>query len=149
MDWIVGLECRAPGCGRRFWLCRKCYRGQRYCSEPCRERGYRECGRARQRRYRRRFEVRRRQAQAAAKYRACHGADRAGESVRADPPLAECAEAAAVAGAGEIFAAAHFVIYATLPAVRPQQYEVVRCERCGRMGQPFLPLSAARAEAPP
>jgi hypothetical protein len=149
VDWIVGLECRAPGCGRRFWLCRKCYRGQRYCSEPCRERGYRECGRARQRRYRRRFEVRRRQAQAAAKYRASHGAGGAGEPLRSDPPAAESGGGVPVAAEQEIFAAAHFVIYATLPAVRPQQYEAARCERCGRMGQPFLPQSAARAEAPP
>jgi hypothetical protein len=144
VDWIVGLECRAPGCGRRFWLCRRCYRGQRYCSEACRERGYREHSRARQRRYRRRFEVRRRQAQAAAQYRACHGAERAGESLPA-----EKGGGARVGAGQESLAAAHFVIYAALPAVKPQPYEVVRCERCGRMGKPFLPLSAARAEVPP
>ena len=35
---VVGLVfrhcfCRAAGCGIRFWICRTCDRGQRYCSE--------------------------------------------------------------------------------------------------------------------
>ena len=70
MDRIVGLECSARGCGRWFWRCRWCYRGQRYCSEQCREQGYRERTRIRQRRYGRRPEVRRRRAAASARYRA-------------------------------------------------------------------------------
>jgi len=30
-------RCHAQGCGALFFICRACYRGQRYCSEPCRQ----------------------------------------------------------------------------------------------------------------
>lgn len=29
--------CRAAGCGAEFWICRSCDRGQRYCSQECRQ----------------------------------------------------------------------------------------------------------------
>jgi hypothetical protein len=30
-------RCHAPSCGALFFICRSCYRGQRYCSERCRQ----------------------------------------------------------------------------------------------------------------
>ena len=30
-------RCHALGCAAQFFICRPCYRGQRYCSEPCRQ----------------------------------------------------------------------------------------------------------------
>jgi len=34
--------CRGPACGSVFYVCRPCDRGQRYCSERCREQARRE-----------------------------------------------------------------------------------------------------------
>ena len=30
-------RCHAAGCGVLFYICRSCYRGQRYCGGPCRQ----------------------------------------------------------------------------------------------------------------
>jgi hypothetical protein len=35
-------QCRAESCGAVFYLCRSCDRGQRYCSERCREKSRRQ-----------------------------------------------------------------------------------------------------------
>ena len=43
--------CRAQGCGSVFYVCRACDRGQRYCSERCREKARREQRRAANRRH--------------------------------------------------------------------------------------------------
>jgi hypothetical protein len=68
--------CRAAACGSVFYVCRPCDRGQRYCSERCRDKARREQRRAancrhqrslegrldhrdRQREYRRRLAARR------------------------------------------------------------------------------------------
>ena len=45
------LRCHAQACGALFFICRPCYRGQRYCSEPCREITRREQRRAANRRH--------------------------------------------------------------------------------------------------
>ncbi len=44
-------RCHAPGCGVLFFICRSCYRGQRYCSGPCRQTARREQRRAANRRH--------------------------------------------------------------------------------------------------
>ncbi len=38
-------------CGRNFFVCRKCYKGQVYCSKKCRRAGYLERHRERQKKY--------------------------------------------------------------------------------------------------
>lgn len=43
---ITGINISCRHCGHSFWMCRSCYRGQRYCSEKCRETGYKERRRA-------------------------------------------------------------------------------------------------------
>lgn len=48
---LLEIECRL--CGIRFCVCRRCWRGQRYCSETCRNAARREQHREAQRRYRR------------------------------------------------------------------------------------------------
>jgi hypothetical protein len=45
--------CRAGGCGWVFYVCRSCDRGQRYCSERCRDKARREQRRAANRRHQR------------------------------------------------------------------------------------------------
>jgi hypothetical protein len=45
--------CRAEVCGAVFYVCRSCDRGQRYCSERCREKARREQRRAANRRHQR------------------------------------------------------------------------------------------------
>jgi hypothetical protein len=44
-------SCKADNCGRLFFICSHCDRGQRYCSEPCRLKSRAEQLRAAQRRY--------------------------------------------------------------------------------------------------
>jgi hypothetical protein len=45
--------CRAWACGAVFYVCRSCDRGQRYCSERCRDKARREQRRAANRRHQR------------------------------------------------------------------------------------------------
>jgi hypothetical protein len=52
------LFCRAVGCGAMFFLCLSCYRGQTYCSQPCREKSRREQLRQANRRYQQSLEAR-------------------------------------------------------------------------------------------
>ncbi len=44
-------RCHAQRCGALFHICRPCYRGQRYCSDPCRQVSRREQRRAANRRH--------------------------------------------------------------------------------------------------
>jgi len=44
-------RCHGSGCGVLFFICRSCYRGQRYCSGPCRRAARREQRRAANRRH--------------------------------------------------------------------------------------------------
>jgi hypothetical protein len=44
-------RCTASSCGAPFWICRPCYRGQRYCSDRCRLKTRREQRRAANRRH--------------------------------------------------------------------------------------------------
>lgn len=44
------IVCRR--CGVHFWICRRCWRGRRYCSDGCREAAKQESRRESQRRYR-------------------------------------------------------------------------------------------------
>jgi hypothetical protein len=46
-------QCRAESCGAVFYLCRSCDRGQRYCSERCREKSRRQQRRTANRRHQR------------------------------------------------------------------------------------------------
>jgi hypothetical protein len=46
-------QCRGEWCGAVFYVCRSCDRGQRYCSEQCREKSRREQRRAANRRHQR------------------------------------------------------------------------------------------------
>jgi hypothetical protein len=52
------LFCRAAACGLMFFVCRRCYRGQTYCSDPCRHTTRRQQRRKANRRYQQDAEVR-------------------------------------------------------------------------------------------
>ena len=47
---LIQIRCRE--CGVYFCICRRCYRGQAYCCEACRVKGYRSRHREAQKRYR-------------------------------------------------------------------------------------------------
>jgi len=49
--FLCEVCCRC--CGNRFYVCQRCWRGQAYCSEPCRRSGRRKVHREAQKRYRR------------------------------------------------------------------------------------------------
>ena len=48
-DLVWALRCQE--CGRWFFLCRRCFRGQRYCGDPCRQQARRRQCRAAQATY--------------------------------------------------------------------------------------------------
>ena len=53
-DGLVLLrEIQCPWCGKLFCICRSCWRGQRYCSDACRQAARRKAHRQAQQRYRR------------------------------------------------------------------------------------------------
>jgi hypothetical protein len=52
------LFCRAVDCGAMFFICLSCYRGQTYCSQPCRQKSRREQLRRANRRYQQSLEAR-------------------------------------------------------------------------------------------
>ena len=52
------LFCRAVDCGAMFFICLSCYRGQTYCSQPCRQKSRREQLRQANRRYQQSLEAR-------------------------------------------------------------------------------------------
>lgn len=47
---LVQICCRQ--CGFHFFICRECYRGQTYCCDSCKNKGYRRRHREAQKRYR-------------------------------------------------------------------------------------------------
>ena len=47
----AGVHIFCGHCAHSFLICRSCYRGHRYCSEPCRESGYRARRRAARQRH--------------------------------------------------------------------------------------------------
>jgi hypothetical protein len=46
------LEEKCRTCGKMFYICRSCYRGQVYCSRLCQRKGYRENQRQARKKYR-------------------------------------------------------------------------------------------------
>ncbi len=48
---LKAVSCRR--CGRTFYICRSCWRGQAYCRKSCRKKSQREAHRLAQQRYRR------------------------------------------------------------------------------------------------
>lgn len=69
METLWWIECRGPGCGRTFVLCRSCYYGQRYCCQACRLLARKKQVRRAQTTYRSKLKVRLRLAKAARDYR--------------------------------------------------------------------------------
>ncbi len=53
MSILLLIEIRCRWCGLIFCVCRSCFRGQAYCSNPCRLAGKRKNHRKAQRKYRR------------------------------------------------------------------------------------------------
>src|SRR5579864_7101431 len=54
-----GLEIPCKTCSAKFYLCKSCYRGHRYCSGPCRRSGYEESRRIARKKYEMCADVRR------------------------------------------------------------------------------------------
>jgi len=50
---VLLREIQCPWCGKLFCICRSCWRGQRYCSDACRQAARRKAHRQAQQRYRR------------------------------------------------------------------------------------------------
>jgi len=78
---LVEVCCR--GCGLRFYVCRRCWRGQAYCGEECRTLGKRRVQREAQRRYRQTAKGKKAHRQGENRRR--HGLSMKNEKKMADP----------------------------------------------------------------
>ncbi len=65
----VGFEISCKDCGISFYICKSCYRGQVYCSEECRKKGYQKTRRTAQKKYLRSPEAREDHREAQQRYR--------------------------------------------------------------------------------
>lgn len=115
-DVLWAIDCKE--CGSRFHLCRRCFRGQRYCSDTCRKQARRRQCRAAQARYLAKQEGRRCRAAATAAYR-----ERNGVGDRAVEPVEE-------SNRSSYRSSADFVRQQT-----PEAPAEAFCARCGVMGR--------------
>ena len=163
MEALYSVQCTARGCDLVLLLCRRCYRGPRYCSESCRQRERREQRRAAQKTYLSDQKGRRRAAAAAKAYRRrSAGTDRPASRSKADSPPAEPSsqpesKVSDASPSSSVFSAAfdgaraderepgqspadpslHFVIDQGLPTAQDERYASIprlRCVRCRRPG---------------
>lgn len=122
VDSLRVVECSRGGCEQVLVLCRRCYRGQKYCGEKCRQLVRREQCRRAQARYLDRLSGRLRRAAAAAACRRRREDD------------------------GSSKVSARFVIDQPLqPSVAPAYSWpcLARCSRCGRPGRAYGPRRRA------
>lgn len=112
---LVDIRCR--WCGINFCICRRCWRGQAYCSEECRLLGRRRIHREAQRRYRQTQKGKK--AHCHAENRRRHELNQGNEKKMADP-----SSIGLVLSAKEIPVAAHV-----------GGKGVGRCHFCGREGR--------------
>ena len=68
----VGIEVTCRACKRAFVVCRRCWRGQAYCSGPCQKLGYRQQRREATKRYQESNIGRRKHASRQRRYRQNH-----------------------------------------------------------------------------
>lgn len=64
-----GVEIGCSCCGTIFVICKSCYRNQKYCSDECREAGYRENHRRAQKKYSSKPEIKKKHAEDVAERR--------------------------------------------------------------------------------
>ncbi len=161
MDVIRVLWCAAEGCGQSFLLCQKCYRGDKYCSTPCRRRARRAQNDAAQKQYLSKLAGRKRRAAASAAYRVRRQAGRHQGLPGRREASSACAKwrrespwSITAVGGGrteeerQIDAGVQNVIERTIPPRLVAQYgwpSTVRCGRCGRIGRAFDSSLAAAA----
>lgn len=82
------LEVHCRWCGTRFFICRRCWRGQAYCSDECRCQGRLRVHREAQRRYRQTRKGRK--AHCLAENRHRHGLNHHNERNMDDPSSTAC-----------------------------------------------------------
>ena len=66
---MVGIQIYCSCCGKMFCICKDCFRNNKYCSDECREAGYRESHRIAQRKYSSKEDVKKKHAENEAKRR--------------------------------------------------------------------------------
>src|SRR5262249_21221159 len=47
----IGYEIACKQCRKKFWVCRRCYRGHKYCSSVCKATGYKAVSKRAKRKY--------------------------------------------------------------------------------------------------
>jgi hypothetical protein len=144
--------CRAMGCGARFFLCRACDRGQRYCSAACRAQARAQQRRAarqrhqrsragrldhrdRQRAYRRRLAVRR--------HATVTTAATAAAATPPTPPLEKVTDHASATDATSGKVRAFVWRWQDFPTAACTALGVLVCRWCGRVSRWLNPFFAA------
>lgn len=121
------IICRGHECGAVFYICLRCYRGQRYCSERCRTKARRAQRREANRRYQKseQGQARHRECQRAYRRRRVtdQGSSPTPPAMRMGEPAPEQAAAKEVEG-------------------EPAITEVFVCQCCGRTGRRIDPFAS-------
>lgn len=66
---MFGIQIGCSCCGKMFCICRHCFRNHKYCSDECREAGYRENHRIAQKNYSSKEEIKKKHAENEARRR--------------------------------------------------------------------------------
>jgi len=122
------LFCRAVGCGAMFFICLSCYRGQSYCSQPCRQKSRQEQLRQANRRYQQSLEARLDRQRQYRQRRFCRVTDQSSLAPYSCRRISRAGRAESLPPATEEF-------HAGRPLNRPERFQRLVCSVCGRWGQ--------------
>lgn len=137
-----------PRCGERFYICSPCYRGHKYCSQPCRKQARLQQSREANRRYRQSREARLDHRDRQRNYRRLKNSvgDQSSNGTPTNamigpPPIPEV-----VATAAQAVEAVPARAKPGVPSVRwavPRQVRgLIHCRICGRLGE-FIDISTS------
>jgi hypothetical protein len=142
--------CRANTCGKVFWICRQCDRGQRYCSPRCRTETFRQQHRAANRRYQGSPEGRKDHSDRQRNYRRRRAWPDGKKSVTDEgstPLLARVSMPLPASMPGLAATAWNRTLTSATPDLARQRYGRVKlllCIVCGRQGRFINPFPGSR-----
>lgn len=134
MDSFRLVICARVDCSQMFFLCRRCDRGDRYCSRSCARRGRLDALRAAGRCYQDSRRGRLRHAARQARYRAHATLSQKVTHQTSQPPPQIGIVAASSSDAPPLFGDGKEEPIDAESVCRSEPVSVLRCARCGRLG---------------
>jgi hypothetical protein len=126
--WLL----RCKQCGSLFTICRRCYRGHRYCGKLCREKARRQQQKDANRRYRQSREAREDHRDRQQRYRRKNFVLHHGSKAHPTDAMIRSAKSSEAVAT---MAAAPGPEYQVNPVIHGSVWGTVRCQICGRFGR--------------